>query len=218
MSPLSASQPARSTQLATAATQLEQEKRVADICGAPFMEQALYVDNDRLGRASGAGLGCQPFPAARPICSTSLSMVAPYVTRWFPTPCDRPIRMFSIMGDTRPMYCFWKLRRQMWTSMCTPPSMKCAFVRVARFTVLFRLLSRRHWLRIVPRTICSPMIPLFQVIRASRSLLSRINRLLSGSLPCSFPIIARPAMALRPRWPPTRAFTPPIRPASRKRS
>jgi DNA mismatch repair protein MutL len=28
---------------------LEQEKRVADICGKPFMEQALYVDNERIG-------------------------------------------------------------------------------------------------------------------------------------------------------------------------
>lgn len=27
----------------------EQEKRVADICGTPFMEQALYVDNERTG-------------------------------------------------------------------------------------------------------------------------------------------------------------------------
>lgn len=28
---------------------LEQEKRVADICGKPFMEEALYVDNERTG-------------------------------------------------------------------------------------------------------------------------------------------------------------------------
>jgi DNA mismatch repair protein MutL len=32
-----------------AQSQLEQEKRVADICGSAFMQQALYVDNDRLG-------------------------------------------------------------------------------------------------------------------------------------------------------------------------
>lgn len=32
-----------------AQSQLEQEKRVADICGPAFMQQALYVDNDRLG-------------------------------------------------------------------------------------------------------------------------------------------------------------------------
>jgi DNA mismatch repair protein MutL len=32
-----------------ASTQLEQEKRVADICGPAFMQQALYVDNDRTG-------------------------------------------------------------------------------------------------------------------------------------------------------------------------
>jgi DNA mismatch repair protein MutL len=30
-------------------TQLEQEKRVGDICGPAFMQQALYVDNDRTG-------------------------------------------------------------------------------------------------------------------------------------------------------------------------
>ncbi|MDA8781945.1 DNA mismatch repair endonuclease MutL [Porticoccaceae bacterium] len=32
-----------------AISQLEQEKRVADICGPSFMQQALYVDNDRTG-------------------------------------------------------------------------------------------------------------------------------------------------------------------------
>ncbi|MDB9969508.1 DNA mismatch repair endonuclease MutL [Porticoccaceae bacterium] len=35
--------------LRPAKTQLEQEKRVADICGSTFMEQALYVDNTRPG-------------------------------------------------------------------------------------------------------------------------------------------------------------------------
>lgn len=35
--------------LQPAKTVLEQEKRVADICGKPFMEQALYVDNQRSG-------------------------------------------------------------------------------------------------------------------------------------------------------------------------
>lgn len=35
--------------LLPAKTVLEQEKRVADICGKPFMEQALYVDNERTG-------------------------------------------------------------------------------------------------------------------------------------------------------------------------
>jgi DNA mismatch repair protein MutL len=35
--------------LLPAKTMLEQEKRVADICGKPFMEQALYVDNARTG-------------------------------------------------------------------------------------------------------------------------------------------------------------------------
>ena len=33
--------------LQPAETVLEQEKRVADICGKPFMEQALYIDNER---------------------------------------------------------------------------------------------------------------------------------------------------------------------------
>ena len=32
-----------------AETVLEQEKRVADICGKPFMEQALYIDNELTG-------------------------------------------------------------------------------------------------------------------------------------------------------------------------
>ncbi|MGB2115897.1 MAG: DNA mismatch repair endonuclease MutL, partial [Porticoccaceae bacterium] len=35
--------------LQPALTMLEQEKRVADICGKPFMEQALYIDNQRTG-------------------------------------------------------------------------------------------------------------------------------------------------------------------------
>jgi len=35
--------------LQPAETVLEQEKRVADICGKPFMEQALYVDNESTG-------------------------------------------------------------------------------------------------------------------------------------------------------------------------
>ncbi|MDG1311956.1 MAG: DNA mismatch repair endonuclease MutL [Porticoccaceae bacterium] len=35
--------------LRPAQTLLEQEKRVADICGPAFMQQALYVDNDRTG-------------------------------------------------------------------------------------------------------------------------------------------------------------------------
>ena len=35
--------------LQPAETVLEQEKRVADICGKPFMEQALYIDNERAG-------------------------------------------------------------------------------------------------------------------------------------------------------------------------
>ena len=35
--------------LQPAETVLEQEKRVADICGKPFMEQALYIDNERTG-------------------------------------------------------------------------------------------------------------------------------------------------------------------------
>ena len=35
--------------LRPALSQLEQEKRVADICGPAFMQQALYVDNDRSG-------------------------------------------------------------------------------------------------------------------------------------------------------------------------
>lgn len=35
--------------LRSASSQLEQEKRVADICGPVFMEQALYVDNNRTG-------------------------------------------------------------------------------------------------------------------------------------------------------------------------
>ncbi len=47
--------------LRPAVTQLEQEKRVADICGAPFMEQALYVDNDRHGLRLWGWIGLPTF-------------------------------------------------------------------------------------------------------------------------------------------------------------
>ena len=47
--------------LRPAATQLEQEKRVADICGTPFMEQALYVDNDRHGLRLWGWIGLPTF-------------------------------------------------------------------------------------------------------------------------------------------------------------
>ena len=47
--------------LRPAATQIEQEKRVADICGAPFMEQALYVDNDRHGLRLWGWIGLPTF-------------------------------------------------------------------------------------------------------------------------------------------------------------
>ena len=47
--------------LRPAATQIEQEKRVANICGAPFMEQALYVDNDRHGLRLWGWIGLPTF-------------------------------------------------------------------------------------------------------------------------------------------------------------
>ena len=91
-------------------TQLEQEKRVADICGPAFMEQALYVDNDRPGIASvGLDWSADVFHAVRRICSTFLSMVAVFVTRWFPMPCVRPIRMCSIMAAIPPLYLFLEI-------------------------------------------------------------------------------------------------------------
>ena len=47
--------------LRPATTQLEKEKRVADICGAPFMEQALFVDNDRHGLRLWGWIGLPTF-------------------------------------------------------------------------------------------------------------------------------------------------------------
>ncbi len=47
--------------LRPAKTQLEQEKRVADICGATFMEQALYVDNVRPGLRLWGWIGLPTF-------------------------------------------------------------------------------------------------------------------------------------------------------------
>ncbi|UVW34570.1 DNA mismatch repair endonuclease MutL [SAR92 clade bacterium H455] len=47
--------------LRPAKTQLEQEKRVADICGTSFMEQALYVDNVRPGLRLWGWIGLPTF-------------------------------------------------------------------------------------------------------------------------------------------------------------
>jgi DNA mismatch repair protein MutL len=47
--------------LQPASSQAEQEKRVADICGRPFMEQALYVDNQRNGLRLWGWIGLPTF-------------------------------------------------------------------------------------------------------------------------------------------------------------
>ena len=47
--------------LQPATAQAEQEKRVADICGRPFMEQALYVDNQRNGLRLWGWIGLPTF-------------------------------------------------------------------------------------------------------------------------------------------------------------
>jgi len=47
--------------LRPANTQLEQEKRVADICGTTFMQQALYVDNSRPGLRLWGWIGLPTF-------------------------------------------------------------------------------------------------------------------------------------------------------------
>jgi len=47
--------------LRPAKTQMEQEKRVADICGTTFMEQALYVDNVRPGLRLWGWIGLPTF-------------------------------------------------------------------------------------------------------------------------------------------------------------
>lgn len=47
--------------LRPATTQLEQEKRVADICGTTFMQQALYVDNSRPGLRLWGWIGLPTF-------------------------------------------------------------------------------------------------------------------------------------------------------------
>ncbi len=47
--------------LRPATTQLEQEKRVADICGTTFMQQALYIDNSRPGLRLWGWIGLPTF-------------------------------------------------------------------------------------------------------------------------------------------------------------
>ena len=67
--------------LQPAETVLEQEKRVADICGKPFMEQALYIDNERTGIRLWGWIGCRHFLEAKPIFNTFLLMDEAFATR-----------------------------------------------------------------------------------------------------------------------------------------
>ncbi len=52
--------------LRPAANHAEQEKRVADICGPLFMEQALYIDNDRTGIRLWGWIGLPTFSRSQP--------------------------------------------------------------------------------------------------------------------------------------------------------
>ena len=95
--------------LRPASSQAEQEKRVADICGPAFMKDALYVDNDRTGIRLWGWMGLPTFREVRLICSTSLSMVERFATKWYLTPYGKPIRMFCTMAVILPLFCFWRL-------------------------------------------------------------------------------------------------------------
>lgn len=52
--------------LRPATSHAEQEKRVADICGPLFMEQALYIDNDRTGIRLWGWIGLPTFSRSQP--------------------------------------------------------------------------------------------------------------------------------------------------------
>lgn len=52
--------------LRPATNHTEQEKRVADICGPLFMEQALYIDNDRTGIRLWGWIGLPTFSRSQP--------------------------------------------------------------------------------------------------------------------------------------------------------
>ena len=52
--------------LRPATNNAEQEKRVADICGPLFMEQALYIDNDRTGIRLWGWIGLPTFSRSQP--------------------------------------------------------------------------------------------------------------------------------------------------------
>ncbi len=52
--------------LRPATNHAEQEKRVADICGPLFMEQALYIDNDRTGIRLWGWIGLPTFSRSQP--------------------------------------------------------------------------------------------------------------------------------------------------------
>ena len=59
----------------------EQEKRVATICGSAFMEQALYIDNDRTGIRLWGWIAQPTFQEVRLTSSIFLSMVEIFETK-----------------------------------------------------------------------------------------------------------------------------------------
>jgi len=140
--------------LRPARSQAEQEKRVADICGPAFMKDALYVTMIAPVFGSGAGWVCRRFREVRLICSTSLSMVERFATRWYLMPCAKPIRMFCTMAVIPPLFCFSRLSPPTWMLMCIPPNMRCAFETVDLSMALSTARCIEHCLRIDRRIIC----------------------------------------------------------------
>ena len=181
--------------LRPAATQLEQEKRVADICGAPFMEQALYVDNDRHGLRLWGWIGLPTF-------SRSQADLQHFFVN------GRSIRDKVVSHAVRQAYqdVLYHGRHPAYVLFLeiTPADVDVN-VHPTKHEVRFRESGSIH------SFISSPIKKALAEDRpqdhlqsndssipgnsGSRFLRSQINRLfsrtVSGSLPCSFPIIAR---------------------------
>ena len=58
--------------LKPAASQLEQERRLAAVCGPAFMENALFIDRSAIGLRLWGWVACRDFRAVRRTCNTSM--------------------------------------------------------------------------------------------------------------------------------------------------
>ena len=116
----------------------DRERRIAALCGKPFIDNAVMIDAEASGlQVCGAGWRCPLFPAVRPICSISSSMAGSSATVWSPMPCARPTVTCSTTTAIRLLCFIWSWIRPMSMSTCIPPSTKYASAMAAWSTISF---------------------------------------------------------------------------------